>query len=158
VKILQGAIGLLLIMSLCGCQAEPQVVTEYVVVEKPVEMVVIKTVIQEVPVVLVREVEVPVKLKDFESLKELEEWLGGRIFLLKEDADCDDYATWLQRKAMRDGYFVSFEAITAAEYNVRFEDKIEVNEIHAINSVIIGNNFYYIEPQTSEVALGACLD
>jgi len=137
---------------------EPQVIIEhktltiYQVIEKvvPIEKV------------IVERVEVPVKLRDFETLEKLEQWLeetgirvqfGGNLF------DCDNYALGLQQKAINDGYLMSFEAIRADEYNKLFKaNKLTPGELHAINSVIIGNDVYYIEPQTREVVLVGHLD
>lgn len=73
--------------------------------------------------------------------------------------DCDDYALKLQEKALRDGYMMSFEVIRAVEYNTLFKQKqIPNGDIHAINSVILGNEVYYIEPQTREIVFVAYLD
>lgn len=66
---------------------------------------------------------------------------------------------WLQEKALRDGYMMSFEVIRAVEYNTLFKQKqIPNGDIHAINSVILGNEVYYIEPQTREIVFVAYLD
>ena len=73
--------------------------------------------------------------------------------------DCEDYAIRLQEKALRDGYIISFEVIRSVEYNGLFKQKrIPNGAIHAINSVILGNEVYYIEPQTGEIAFVAYLD
>lgn len=83
---------------------------------------------------------------EFESLAELEAWLAqdetdttlyiyGSGCIL--EYDCDDYAVALSRNALADGYSVSLQ--------------IEGN--HMLNSTIIGNNVYFIEPQTDEVWL-----
>ena len=57
------------------------------------------------------------------------------------------------------GYIMSFEVIRSKEYNALFKQKrIPSGVIHAINSVILGNEIYYIEPQTREVAFVAYLD
>ena len=73
--------------------------------------------------------------------------------------DCDDYAIRLQDKALGDGYVMSFEVIHYAEYNALFKQKrIPNGAIHAVNSAILGNKVYYIEPQTHEIVFVAYLD
>jgi len=150
---------------------EPKVEYLETIKEVPVEVIIERVVhepyfvIQNVPVYVDRVKEVEkivktfVKLREFENIKELKEWLGGGpVLLIGENIDCDDYALYLQKRGMADGYFVSFEAITWQENNRLFKDKARPGEFHALNSVIIGNKFYYIEPQTNEVVLGAYLD
>lgn len=103
-------------------------------------------------------VEAPIELRNFESLEELRTWLGEeRHFVLFGDLKCDGYALWLQKKALEDGYLMSFEAINPTEYNRLFQ-RMRIDELHAIDSVIIGKEFYYIEPQTMEIALGGYLN
>ncbi|GAJ18630.1 unnamed protein product, partial [marine sediment metagenome] len=111
-------------------------------------------------------------LREFQSLEELEQWLEnigvldiGFDVVDKETGqhiqtfDCEDYALRLQEKALRDGYIISFEIIHSAEYNALFKQKrMPADTIHAINSAILGNEVYYIEPQTHEIAFVAYLD
>lgn len=53
---------------------------------------------------------------------------------------------------------MSFEVIHSVEYNTLFKQKqIPNGTIHAINSVILGNEVYYIEPQTREIIFVAYL-
>jgi len=162
---------------------EPRVIIEHEVIErvvyKPVERVIervvyepvekiIETVVYEpVEKVIVEHVETTKPLREFQSLEELEQWLVNIEVLDihfdmvdKETGqhikgfDCEDYAIRLQEKALRDGYVMSFEVIRPVEYNALFKQKrIPADKIHAINSVIIGNEVYYIEPQTREVVL-----
>ena len=110
-------------------------------------------------------IETPVELRNFDSLDELEQWLNNaniavlRFQTTDTKMDCDDYALDLQQKAMSDGYIMSFEVIHPDEYNKLFETgKLPPNSLHAINSVVIGNNVYYIEPQTRETVFVAPLD
>lgn len=116
-----------------------------------------------------RVVEVPVKLHHFADVEEVKQWLKGISFLFFEvvdsktghsiyKPDCEDYALELQRKALADGYLMSFEIIHSSEYNQLFSKRLPHNTLHAINLVVIGNDAYYIEPQTHEVVLGARLD
>jgi len=110
--------------------------------------------------------EKPVALKDFTSLQELQSWLAkdytdgvhlicppsGSINLTTDVSTykdprynkCDDYAYELQQAAMRDGYLIS----------------IELDEInnHALNLVFIGNDIYFIEPQTDKIWLECSRD
>lgn len=135
---------------------EPKVIVEtntvYEVMERviyePIEKVVVK--------------EVPVKLRNFDSLEELNKWLeetpvqlrfGGNLL------DCDNCALGSQQKALKDGFVMNFKVIRADEYNRLFKAmKLSSGEFHAIDSVIIGNGVYYIEPQTREVVLAGYLD
>ena len=65
----------------------------------------------------------------------------------------------MQHKALTDGYIMSFEVIGRSEYNALFKNKLSRSQsLHAINLVIIGNDAYYIEPQTDEVVFVANLD
>jgi hypothetical protein len=111
-------------------------------------------------------------LRYYQDLNELEQWLGEMKILdsgsnvlaeevnqgIKSD-DCDDYALKLQEKALQDGYMMSFEIIHSREYNELFKKgQVPDGTIHAINSVIIGNEVYYIEPTTQEIVLVAFLD
>ncbi len=135
---------------------EPRVITEYI--EVPIEVIVTKEVTREVPVEITKEILVENELVDFISVGELEQWLveddTDRHIFLKADSDgiikltgcCEDHALQLQNRALSAGYKVSVQII---------EDK---NQLHALNLVRIGNEFYYIEPQTDELWLAAYLD
>lgn len=111
-------------------------------------------------------------LRNFQDLEELQRWLENtKVHDIGSDVadkeinqsiksfDCDDYALKLQKKALRDGYIVSFEVIHPSEYGDLFKQgQIPEGTIHAINSVIIGNEVYYIEPKTNEIVFVAYLD
>ena len=79
---------------------------------------------------------------------------SGLFFFITEDGlevssdqyDCDDFALALQQRASRDGYLMSV-TITQKQ-----------NKPHMINLVTIGNDIYYIEPQTDEVWFYGNLD
>jgi len=161
---------------------EPKVTTEYQIrtiyrdVEKivyePEEKVITQIIYEPVEKVVIRRIEKPVPLRSFEDLDELQDWLnntgvinihfsiiGGEDGQETNKLDCDDYAIQLQEKALTAGYIVSFEVIDSTEYNTHFEQKkIPCGVIHAINSVVIGNEIYYIEPQNHEIAFVAYLD
>jgi hypothetical protein len=137
------------------------------VVYEPVE----KIVYEQVEKPVIKEVEVSRPLVLFENLADLRQWLSN-ISVIEigfnvvdqnnnsiSQLDCDDYARRLQDKALQNGYIISFEVIRSAEYNSLFkEKKIPAGAIHAINSTIIGNEVYYIEPQTKEIVFVANLD
>ena len=138
---------------------EPQVIET--IKEVPTEVEIIK----EVPVIVTKEytattyipvekvvtkyVEVPGELKYFESVGELKEWLDTIPFYMASfpNCDCDDFARWLQEDAEKDGYRISTEMV------------IKSGSIkHLLNSAIIGNKFYLIEPQTHKVTFNTFLD
>jgi len=108
-------------------------------------------VVEEVEVVKEVVKEVPLEPRYFESTIELREWLaqndvdhhlyltGGQSF---EDYDCDDYARALSEQAIRDGYWVY----------------VQYRPGHMLNSTIIGNKFYYIEPQKDKYWIACSLD
>ncbi len=109
---------------------------------------------------------VPVELRNFSDLGELKQWLEDemnvtaiRFQLSNTEVDCDDYSLEMQNRALADGYIISFELIGRSEYNALFSTKLPPSQsLHAINLAIIGNDVYYIEPQTGEVAFAAHLD
>lgn len=142
------------------------------VVYEPAEKVIETVVYKPVERVIIKRIETPKPLRNFQNLDELEQWLGNigvidiHFDVVDEETsqrikgfDCEDYAIRLQEKALRDGYIMSFEVIRSAEYNALFKQKrIPNGDIHAINLVIIGNEVYYIEPQTHEIVFVAYLD
>ena len=86
------------------------------------------------------------QLEEFESLGVLKAWLeeddtDSTLYIFGAGCltnyDCDDYATALVYNALLDGYSVSTQ--------------IEGN--HMLNSTIIGDKIYFIEPQDDEVWL-----
>ena len=109
---------------------------------------------------------VPVEFRNFTNRAELEKWLEERnqvtfICFRQKDIifDCDDFALELQQKALADGFIISFEIIDSSEYNELFSTQLpEGQTLHAINLSIIGNDVYYIEPQTGEIVYAAYLD
>ena len=125
----------------------------------------------EKPVAVVEYIErtqkVPVELRDFSDIGELKQWLvemgmnTTTTYFQSSGVtiDCDDYALDMQHKALADGYIMSFEVISISEYNAVFKSKLPPGQsLHAISLVIIGNDAYYIEPQTSEIGFAAHLD
>jgi hypothetical protein len=98
-------------------------------------------------------VEKPVEFRQFNSLEELEAWLAEDdtneyvyLFAGKDGVcrpsdkyDCDDYALQLQLRAANSGFLISVTVIK------------EQGKPHMINLACIGNNIYYIEPQSDKV-------
>jgi hypothetical protein len=109
---------------------------------------------------------IPVELRNFANLEELTQWLGAVMNTTtvyfqspNQTIDCDDYALALQQKALADGYLVSLEITETNEYNRLFKNsQLPPRTLHAINLILIGNDAYYIEPQTGEVVFVAFLD
>lgn len=124
----------------------------------PVDQVVVVEKIVEVERVeyVDRIKEVPIMPRNFETLEELEEWLSVRAFIAF--GDCDDWALALQGFALEDGYLLNFKVITPGEYNKLFKLKVPLDEVHAINLALIGNEIWYIEPFNKEVQLAYYLD
>jgi hypothetical protein len=84
--------------------------------------------------------------REFGSVNELRAWLAqddtdSTLYIFgagcMSDYDCDDYAVALVNNALADGYAVS----------------LQVEGNHMLNSTIIGNDIYFIEPQNDEVWL-----
>jgi hypothetical protein len=80
--------------------------------------------------------------KNFPSLEALQDWLAeddtdSREYI-EGEFDCDDFALMLQQHAFDDGYKI----------DIQYSDN---DDLHAMNSTIIGNYFYFIEPQNDEV-------
>lgn len=137
---------------------EPKVVTEVWYVERPVKVyeVVEGVVEKEVEVEIVKEI--PMEVREFESLEELTQFLeiddtDSQIILypirgsgggISSKGICDYYALQLQGRALEAGYLMSTEIIRKHD------------EPHMINSAVIGNEVYFIEPQTDEAWLWGC--
>jgi len=105
------------------------------------------------------------KLRYFESTDELKTFLeessvdnhikAGQDW---RTYDCDDYAIALREYAHSKGFHMNVQAI----WRYRRPDTGELagsyDEGHALNSTIIGNRMYFIEPQTDDFWLAAYLD
>ena len=80
--------------------------------------------------------------KNFPSLKALKDWLAqddtDSHEYIEGEFDCDDFALMLQQHAFEDGYKI----------DMQYSDN---DDLHAMNSTIIGNYFYFIEPQSDRV-------
>lgn len=142
------------------------------VVYRPVEKVIERFVYEPVERTGLNHIGNSGQLIHFQDIGELRRWLENiesldisSVVVDKEtnqgikSFDCDDYALMLQERALRDGYVMSFEVINSGEYRNLFKQgQIPDGTIHAINSVIIGNEVYYIEPKTREIVFAAYLD
>jgi len=131
-------------------------------IEVPVRVEIIKA----VPIEIVKKV--PMKLREFNDVNELEKFLeesdadsvaylkfdkDGTVDLTLRDYDCEDYAIALRDLAHEAGYLMSFQLVK----NYRMPNGKFLTS-HALNSVIIGNELYFIEPQTDEYWLETRLD
>ncbi len=148
---------------LCGWALfKPQVIAGTTYVAKPVPIEV------EREVVGVEIVEVPRKLRTFQDTRELERWLekngvDHRLYLVEKTElssyDCDDFARNLAKQAIEDGYYMWVQIL---HHPYRRHDNNQLltrpGEAHAICSVFIGNDCYYVEPQTDEYWLAIVVD
>jgi hypothetical protein len=86
--------------------------------------------------------------KPFPDLSTLITWLVNdntdEQMYVTDTHDCDDFAMDLQKAAMEDGYII----------NVQFD----LEGSHALNSVIINEGVFFIEPQTDEIMNIGTLD
>ena len=86
--------------------------------------------------------------KNFGSVDEfyayIDNYMATRLIVIANHAPnkCEVYAAHLHRMAMKDGYIINFQ----------------LTGYHAQNSAVIGNEIYFIEPQTGEVWLWGDLD
>ncbi|MFH1382159.1 MAG: hypothetical protein ABIH70_04610 [Chloroflexota bacterium] len=167
-----GIKGVLFFVDAAASQAKPVPQTTVIGPVVEARLVEMKT-IQYVdrPVTVVEHVErvekVTVSLRNFNDLDELRQWVAGlnvttnTVYLQNPEItlDCDDFALTLQDRALDDGYRMSFQIIETDRYNTLFQNtKMPPDTLHAINLAIIGNEAYYIEPQTGEIVLAAYLD
>ncbi len=164
---------LTLFFSINASARQPDFVLQTSSVVKPTVRLIETSTIQYVdrPVTVVEYIDrverVPVELHNYNGLEELKQWLARvntnttTIYFKRPDTtvDCDDFALALQHKALADGYLMSFQIIEPSRYNSLFESgKMPPNTLHAINLAVIGNNAYYIEPQTGEIVFAAQLE
>ena len=119
---------------------EPRVITETIIELEVREVEVVREVRVEVPI--------PNEPREFENfgalckfIKELD--IEGHA---QPDWDCDDYAYYVWFESIKMGYLMSFET-----------DELK-GQLHAINSTVIGNVCYFIEPQGGNIWSKAYLD
>lgn len=152
-------------------KVQPLEIIKYIEVEKIVQEPVVRIVeklvpmLVEVPIEVPVEVEVekrvetivtvPIKLYDFASVKELENWLNSRpepvLALFKASYDCEDVARKMINEAMDDGYYMWMQIVEGPYYSpVSRELLCKSGEAHALCSAIIENDYYFIEPTMKE--------
>lgn len=151
----------------CSYQTRPEVGTlrqspPPLIIEVPVPVEVIK----EVEIEVVKEV--PVKLRHFSSVAELKDWLQQvepeiplianpeGIFNLQ--GYCEDAAMYLQDEAMEAGYKMNVEVLGRDQYQRWYGEPPDEGELHAVNSAIIGNEFWFVDFLKDKVWLAAYLD
>jgi len=129
-------------------QLPPEVVVETIYIDKPVYKVVEKVIIEEkeVEVIIYRNI----YARKWESVEQFEQWYGDLDFrvLLPSSVytvDCDDYSERLQRLALQQGYPVSEAMAKNRLYAGVWVTKAP--GIHAGCMVLIGNDYYWVEPQ-----------
>ena len=90
-------------------------------------------------------------VREFRNEEEMQLWLlqdnTDNNEYISNQFDCDDFARLLQARAYKDGYVVSVALVTQGE-----------NEWHFDNGCFIGNNFYYIDPQSDRFWLRCKID
>ncbi len=143
-------------------------------VEKPVPVVSqLKTIEVIKPVYIENTIEVPyevpVKLKDWDSVEQLQDFLKNddtdqRIILttdsngaVKFDGQCEDFALQLRDRAMAIGMYLSVQVLHPEEYR-KWYPSATTDAYHAICMARIGNEFWYIEPSTDQCWLAMYLD
>jgi hypothetical protein len=88
------------------------------------------------------------KFKDWQSLGELSDWVEAnltRLIVVGTKTDCDDYALRLQRKAYEQGYSISIQIVKDGLLGGK--NVSNYTELHAGCLALVGNEFYFIEPQ-----------
>ena len=90
-------------------------------------------------------------VREFRNEEEMRLWLlqdnTDSNEYIANQFDCDDFARLLQARAYKDGYVMSIALVTQGE-----------NDWHFDNGCFIGNNFYYIEPQSDRFWLRCRID
>lgn len=129
-------------------QLPPEIVVETIYIDKLVDRIVEKVIVEE------KEVEVityqNIYARNWESVEQFEQWYEDQHFTLLMTTpiytvDCDDYSEWVQRRALQQGYPVSEAIAKNRLYAGVWVTKI--NGLHAGNLVLIGNDYYWVEPQ-----------
>ncbi len=120
-----------------------RIITQEILIEKEVEVIIEKATLRD--------------LIEFESLEALETWANTTYWSLKlkeKDRmwDCDDYAAAFQEWAINQGYWMSITPVYLGDvWGVNVFPKNLQFPYHMGNMTMIGNDIYYIEPQTGKV-------
>ncbi len=100
------------------------------------------TIIKEV----VKEVPVPISLRDFETLEELDAWFDLHKELRMEPPNlCDDYSRESRKLAEIDGYFLSYCLVADG---IAYQTQVmEKNVYHIANMAIVTSTeeVYYVD-------------
>ncbi len=137
--------------------------TVYGIVYETIEVPVIRN------IVVVKEKLVPVEVpvyrnilpRQWGSVDEFVEWWEAQEFKVlwnidPENNDCDDYSDGLQMEALKQGYSVSQAlALGGKYYGVVVVDN---PTDHAGNMVLIGNTYYWVEPNPDEFKIIKIVD
>jgi len=160
----------------CLDKQEPQVITrvEYITLDPEIRYIVKMETeyvdkVVEVPVETIkevtREVEVPVKPKDFDDYTQLKalinewgEYQWKDIPLTGADGrfgqgQCYARAMNLRNFASDNGWNVEIISIDSHLYNQKFNQKIPINEGHTICQAKVGWYIWFIEPANSEMQI-----
>jgi len=122
----------------------------------------------EVPVLVEVVKEVPVKPRHFSSVAELKDWLQQveRKIPLTANSEgiidlqgvCEDVAMYLQDEAIEAGYKMNVEVLGRDQYQRWYGERPDEGDLHAVNSAIIGNEFWFVDFLKDKVWLAAYLD
>ena len=116
------------------------------VVEKPIFVEVLKEVLVVEKVIEIKEIRYTPRW--FNSLEELTTWywMTQAVIVRWSFWDCDDWAIELQRQALEDGYLLPLAPVYM---NRIFDTYLPFGfaEAHVGNWTLIGNDWYYVEPQ-----------
>jgi len=131
-------------------QLPPEIIVETVFINKPVYKIVERVIIEEKEVEVEVVVYKNIRARNWESVEQFEQWYEDLDFrvLLPSGAytvDCNDYSERLQRKALQQGYSISEAMAKNHLYAGVWVTKI--NGLHAGCMVLIGNDYYWVEPQ-----------
>ena len=144
----------------------PYPVTRYVDVERLVYMEVIK----EVEVIREVIVDRVIQLEDWESVKELEAFLArddtdshvifiaGGDGIVRFNNQCEDIALQLRDRAMAEGKHLSVIALSPDEHYKWYGERLASHRYHAICMARIGNEFWYVDPDSDKHWLALYLD
>jgi len=137
-------------------EPETLTVTEYETVEVIREVPIIQTVTRVETETEI--VERAVTLSDFKNTDDLEHWLEDNhidhaimLYTSGKKFDCDDYARRLVNDARKDGYEMWVQVVFHP-YRIPGSGRLitEKGSGHALCGVVIGNEWYFVEPQSDE--------
>lgn len=151
--------------------SKPREIVKYIEVEKIVNKPVVRTIEKPFPIIVEvpfeipvevevekiveKEIEVTIKLHDFTSVKELENWLHSSpepvLTLYNANYDCEDVARKMINQALNDGFYMWMQIVEGPYYSpISRELLCKGGEAHALCGVIIDKAYYFIEPTLKE--------